>query len=630
MDNIVPMVPSTPPPLDDMQDDDDEWQKDDFGSFVTPKSPFPRDDSSNWANFSSPPKSETVNEKADDEKEPEPLRFKAPSISEEDCDLTEDVVYTTAVFEAVVEENDKLSKSESSCSLDNEVKANDEKPLKDIEAIERKSESTTPSEPIEEIAEELSNDIEVTEGKLELTTPSESIETNDETSLKNTELFEKNVESGIVSEPAEAHKHTKSLEKVDDKSAQENNEKGDKSSSDIGTVTEKLSGIVQEISSSVTEEEQEDDFADFQSTNIANIELERTVSATSSTKEVIEVNETTDVHFADFQSSTAELQNTNNEVSNSSCIPVENNETEFSDFQSDTKEPTKSDSEKLEYTSKSIEDGQDVEIGDDFANFQGPVNNTINDDNSNNDGDDFADFKQCQSEEIDDFANFQSSSHDGDGDGDDWAFQTSESTSKVQIDQENEFTSFKESSEENPMDLTTEKIKSLLDICFKQEWQPTKNNEPLEILQYAKEHTTKTEEQFKSPAELRVTPLTGQSSTKSSKKEIDISFWNNLTHLEDTLALQYSWTKSGVYQFLLKAINVDTRNILTGNKNLPVYASHLGTPLEPVRQGEMKVTSPSLEIVDTSSSSTITPSENVPPAQFDWSTSGLKNPLDCK
>lgn len=655
MDNIVPMVPSTPPPLDDIPDDDDEWHKEDFGSFVSPKSTYQKDDSSNWADFSSPPKSENKEKKTEQVKDPEPLRFKAPSVSEEECDLTDDVVYSTHGFDSVVEEVDKFPKSSSNSSLGSEIKVNtgklatDEENLEKLESKESEPIAMSQNETPKKEDNLVQNDL-VPEREIE---PKE--ETSEKNSIDNNKLEEKPEpidEGELSSKNADTQKdliperEIELKEETSEKESRGNNKHEEKSESlgdselssknseselsrEIAIQREEDNGdVIVCVSATETKqkdeseennalcEKEDDDFADFQSTDVVNNVLENAVCAPSSETKDNENDE--DTNFADFQSSTAEISDANNKTENSNCIlgnEEKSKDSDFDEFQShsaDLKNIAKTSEEKADETK---------ENENDFANFQSS-NESTSRENYANESDNFADFKQFQSDE-DNFANFQGSTQDED---DDWAFQGSEQSTMVQGNQENDFAAFKTSTED-PTDLSKVEVKSLLDMCFKKEWLPTKSEEPLDILQYAKEHTVKTEEHNKSPSELRVTPLAGQSSAKSSKREIDISFWNNLTHLEETLALQYSWTKSGVYQFLLKAINIDTRNILTGNKSLPIYASHLGTPLEPMRQGEAKVTTPSLEIVDTSSLSTITPSDNVPPAQFDWSTSGLKNPL---
>ncbi|XP_078505547.1 aftiphilin isoform X2 [Lissotriton helveticus] len=118
-----------------------------------------------------------------------------------------------------------------------------------------------------------------------------------------------------------------------------------------------------------------------------------------------------------------------------------------------------------------------------------------------------------------------------------------------------------------------------------------------------------------------------------------LNMWMELQNVHDGYGLRYQWGGSHSNKMLLCSLGIDTRNILfTGNKKQPVivpmYASGLGMleptkePLKPVSAAE-KITS----IGHTPPvSPEITPSdqlqESLPPVQFDWSTSGLTNPLD--
>ncbi|KAK7930384.1 hypothetical protein WMY93_006779 [Mugilogobius chulae] len=82
---------------------------------------------------------------------------------------------------------------------------------------------------------------------------------------------------------------------------------------------------------------------------------------------------------------------------------------------------------------------------------------------------------------------------------------------------------------------------------------------------------------------------------------------------------------------LLCSLGIDTRNILfTGQKKQPVivpmYAAGLGMlePVKPVSAAEMIAS-----IAHNSACSSDSVQEALPPVQFDWSSSGLTNPLDA-
>ncbi|XP_046628380.1 aftiphilin isoform X3 [Neodiprion virginianus] len=106
--------------------------------------------------------------------------------------------------------------------------------------------------------------------------------------------------------------------------------------------------------------------------------------------------------------------------------------------------------------------------------------------------------------------------------------------------------------------------------------------------------------------------------------------WQSVKSIEETSALAYHWSNSASNNVLLSALGIDSRNILFGprwNHNIPRFAANLGfTPLEPVKA--------SSDMLQPSSSSNGKPqssptSEEVPAAQFDWNSSGLVNPLDA-
>lgn len=131
-------------------------------------------------------------------------------------------------------------------------------------------------------------------------------------------------------------------------------------------------------------------------------------------------------------------------------------------------------------------------------------------------------------------------------------------------------------------------------------------------------------------------------------------FINNLTaqlrNVENSNALSHQWAKSTSKTVLVKALGIDSRNIVSEtlsfrcpflsqtnfiiihhyfqlygekwNSSAPKFAANLGlSPLEP-----MKVTSGAID-GDVKGNKSIL---DVPAAQFDWNSSGLINPLDGK
>ncbi|XP_067421348.1 aftiphilin isoform X2 [Emydura macquarii macquarii] len=117
--------------------------------------------------------------------------------------------------------------------------------------------------------------------------------------------------------------------------------------------------------------------------------------------------------------------------------------------------------------------------------------------------------------------------------------------------------------------------------------------------------------------------------------------WTELQDIHDAYGLKYQWGGSHSNKKLLCSLGIDTRNILfTGNKKhpviVPMYAAGLGMleptkePLKPISAAE-KIASIGQTPPVSSEMNTCTSDqfqESLPPVQFDWSSSGLTNPLD--
>ncbi|XP_016139706.1 aftiphilin-like isoform X5 [Sinocyclocheilus grahami] len=117
--------------------------------------------------------------------------------------------------------------------------------------------------------------------------------------------------------------------------------------------------------------------------------------------------------------------------------------------------------------------------------------------------------------------------------------------------------------------------------------------------------------------------------------------WQQLQDVNNAYGLRYQWGGSHTNKALLCSLGIDTRNILfTGHKKQPVivpmYAASLGMleptkePVKPVSAAEMIASiaqSPSVA-TELNTCPPDTAQESLPPVQFDWSSSGLTNPLD--
>ncbi|XP_034044223.1 aftiphilin a isoform X2 [Thalassophryne amazonica] len=117
--------------------------------------------------------------------------------------------------------------------------------------------------------------------------------------------------------------------------------------------------------------------------------------------------------------------------------------------------------------------------------------------------------------------------------------------------------------------------------------------------------------------------------------------WVQLQDIHEALGLRYQWGGSHCNKVLLCCLGIDTRNILfTGQKKQPVivpmYAAGLGMleptkePVKPVSAAEMiaSIAQAPPAAPEKSSCSSDAVQEALPPIQFDWSSSGLTNPLD--
>ncbi|XP_036403062.1 aftiphilin [Megalops cyprinoides] len=117
--------------------------------------------------------------------------------------------------------------------------------------------------------------------------------------------------------------------------------------------------------------------------------------------------------------------------------------------------------------------------------------------------------------------------------------------------------------------------------------------------------------------------------------------WRQLQDVDDAVGLRYQWGGSHSNKTLLCSLGIDTRNILfTGQKKQPVivpmYAASLGMleptkePLKPMSAAEKIASIAQGPPGSPDMSTSPDPSqEALPPVQFDWSSSGLTNPLDA-
>ncbi|XP_036903931.1 aftiphilin isoform X1 [Sturnira hondurensis] len=140
--------------------------------------------------------------------------------------------------------------------------------------------------------------------------------------------------------------------------------------------------------------------------------------------------------------------------------------------------------------------------------------------------------------------------------------------------------------------------------------------------------------------ETNTLPIKTREALAESGELLDV--WAELQDIHDAHGLRYQWGGSHSNKKLLCSLGIDTRNILfTGNKKQPVivpmYAAGLGM-LEPTKE-PLKPLSAAEKIASIGQTTTMSPEmntctsdqfqESLPPVQFDWSSSGLTNPLDA-
>ncbi|XP_070577024.1 aftiphilin-like isoform X2 [Ptychodera flava] len=114
------------------------------------------------------------------------------------------------------------------------------------------------------------------------------------------------------------------------------------------------------------------------------------------------------------------------------------------------------------------------------------------------------------------------------------------------------------------------------------------------------------------------------------KEEQDLNVWNNLKDVDNTNALTYQWGGSCNDKTMLKSLGIDTRNILMAKKptsTVPIFAANL-TMLQPSKVGG-KTDKPDKDESKEENSKDVLPQEPLAQVEFDWSGSGLINPLDA-
>uniref|UniRef100_A0A2K6K9V4 Aftiphilin n=1 Tax=Rhinopithecus bieti TaxID=61621 RepID=A0A2K6K9V4_RHIBE len=132
--------------------------------------------------------------------------------------------------------------------------------------------------------------------------------------------------------------------------------------------------------------------------------------------------------------------------------------------------------------------------------------------------------------------------------------------------------------------------------------------------------------------ETRTLPIKTREALPESGELLDV--WTELQDIHDAHGLRYQWGGSHSNKKLLCSLGIDTRNIvslLVPSFNQPGMLEPTKEPLKPLSAAE-KIASIGQTATMSPDMNTCTSDqfqESLPPVQFDWSSSGLTNPLDA-
>lgn len=387
----------------------------------------------------------------------------------------------------------------------------------------------------------------------------------------------------------------------------------------------------------------EDDFGDFGTASGATPPF---VTCTQDSMSDVTFEETSEhfLHFSEPGDDFGEFEDTNAASCQEEMIFTESNLKQTSGSLSEEDESAGKPAGKDSEPDSKLKNGQDGEFGD----FDS-VPNTQDSSSAFQDSDDFADFSSAGPSQTIDWNAFE----DGQKDGSSWAAfadqQATGSHHRKEVWQSHR-------TDENTDALGTSKMHSvplaasrgtvasghlqdsatsvqtallnrlerIFEACFPSVFVPDADEEVTSLKHLLETNTSqiKTREALAENGEL-------------------LDVWTELQDIHDAHGLRYQWGGSHSNKKLLCSLGIDTRNILfTGNKKQPVivpmYAAGLGMleptkePLKPLSAAE-KIASIGQTTIMTPEMNTCTSDpfqESLPPVQFDWSSSGLTNPLD--
>lgn len=262
---------------------------------------------------------------------------------------------------------------------------------------------------------------------------------------------------------------------------------------------------------------------------------------------------------------------------------------------------------------------------EEFVNFE--QSKTQNEDNN----DDFGDFNspKFKEEKAEGFAEFPASESFGnfssaaEESGTGWSAFGNENTETTRKEVEEEtwaaFSSEETKEEPNRTEKTTVSLADRLEKLF--------------CSSFPEVDSAQVQDQVLS-LKLLLEPTDATLQPELPHRALCLRLWAQLLDIHEAFGLRHQWGGSHCNKALLCSLGIDTRNILfTGQKKQPVivpmYAAGLGMleptkePVKPVSAAEMIAS-----IGQNPSCSSDAVQEALPPVQFDWSSSGLTNPLD--
>ncbi|XP_076099837.1 uncharacterized protein LOC143069206 [Mytilus galloprovincialis] len=449
---------------------------------------------------------------------------------------------------------------------------------------------------------------------------------NQETNIKDLELKDEVefAEFGGTNEDSD-----KDIENVSLSSADESKEVSATNFDSVQT-EEKVNEIIKDVSDKNISDE--DDFADFSSAPIGtdNDGIENLTSGikNESTKSDDQSAGSVDTEECSNNSGLKPIDKIKQvEISNSTIADVEKDN--FANFSS-----TQNENEQQEVDQTNSE--RDLNEDNECADFiSAAKDNEFADFSSAAKDDEFADFSSAAKD--DEFADFSSASKDN---------EFADFSSAVKENDDSEFGKFNNSEDKFESDDEFADFSSATKGDEFTDFSATGSQEQTSSFQASDKSDWATFQQTTTP-ESSNTPVESRSSTKRNvgsllsgcfettavisevATDLDVvvednsnQLWMKIQKMDNSGQLK--WPQCSCNKNLYVSLKIDTKNILFGQKKptVPIYASNM-TLLEPTKGAPTLI--PEVPLVDTNKEVEV---KDLPPVQFDWTSSGLTNPLE--